>query len=252
VQSILGSDLIGMYLDGSLATGDFDEASDIDFVAITAGEISEQVFAALAAMHERINGLEQRMAAELEGSYVSQQTARRYAAGARRYAAGALLMYPNIERGRGERLKLVEHGVTWNIHRYLLREKGIVLVGPNPKTLIDPVTREDLRLAMHEILKVWAVNLLQHPDQIQHRGYQSYIVLSLCRILYTLAEAAVTSKAAALRWALDTLSNEWHPLIEDAWVGRSQGWGAPDADMLRRTLDFIRYTLAVEKALGAK
>ncbi|MBE0696115.1 MAG: nucleotidyltransferase domain-containing protein, partial [Anaerolineaceae bacterium] len=85
VQAILGADLIGMYLDGSLATGDFDEDSDIDFVAITRGEISAEVFAALAAMHERIMGLDARLAVELEGSYIAQGTARRYTGGAAMY-----------------------------------------------------------------------------------------------------------------------------------------------------------------------
>jgi predicted nucleotidyltransferase len=54
VQSILGNHFIGMYLDGSLASGDFDQDSDVDFVVVTNDEISGDLFSALQAMHERI------------------------------------------------------------------------------------------------------------------------------------------------------------------------------------------------------
>src|SRR5687768_17114395 len=54
VGSILGSHLIGMYLDGSLANGDFDQDSDIDFVAVTDEDISGDLFLALQAVHERL------------------------------------------------------------------------------------------------------------------------------------------------------------------------------------------------------
>ena len=43
-RAILGEGLVGLYLYGSLATGDFDrESSDIDFVAATAGELARRV-----------------------------------------------------------------------------------------------------------------------------------------------------------------------------------------------------------------
>jgi len=54
VQAILGSHFVGLYLDGSLTSGDFDQDSDIDLVVVTDDEISDDLFAALQAMHERI------------------------------------------------------------------------------------------------------------------------------------------------------------------------------------------------------
>ena len=58
VQAILGKHLIGMYLDGSLASGDFDQESDIDFVVVTDDEISGDLFSALEAMHERVAAID--------------------------------------------------------------------------------------------------------------------------------------------------------------------------------------------------
>ncbi|MDO9303588.1 MAG: nucleotidyltransferase domain-containing protein [Anaerolineales bacterium] len=50
VQGILGSHFVGMYLDGSLANGDFDQDSDIDFIVVVDDEVSEDFFSALYAM----------------------------------------------------------------------------------------------------------------------------------------------------------------------------------------------------------
>ena len=43
VQTALGNHFIGMYLYGSLTSGDFDSASDIDVVVVTSDNISEPV-----------------------------------------------------------------------------------------------------------------------------------------------------------------------------------------------------------------
>ena len=130
VQTILGSHLVGLYLDGSLASGDFDQDSDIDFVVVTDDEISGDLFSALQAMHERIATIDSWYAIQLEGSYISQRALRRY--------DPAHALHPNIERGRGERLKMIRHDETWDIRRYVLRERGITLTGPAPQDLIDP------------------------------------------------------------------------------------------------------------------
>jgi predicted nucleotidyltransferase len=42
VRTILGSHFIGMYLEGSLTSDDFDQASDIDFVVVTEPETSQR------------------------------------------------------------------------------------------------------------------------------------------------------------------------------------------------------------------
>ena len=54
-REVLGPDLIGFYLDGSLALGDFDRAtSDVDFIAAIARPLSPPAFAVLADMHRQL------------------------------------------------------------------------------------------------------------------------------------------------------------------------------------------------------
>lgn len=235
VQSVLGSHFTGMYVEGSLTSGDFDRDSDIDFVAVTDQEITENFFSALQAIHERIAKMDSWYAIQLEGSYISAQVLRRH--------DPALTLHLNIERGKGERLKWAVHDETWNIHRFILRERGITLIGPDPKKLIDPVSPNGLRRAMLPALQVRATQILNHPDVIKGRGYQSYIVLSLCRILYTLQFGDVVSKPKAAQWAKQTLDEKWIGLIDRAWVGRQQPQLAAEPGDILQTLDFIRFAL---------
>jgi len=235
VMSILGSHFIGMYLDGSLTGADFDQDSDIDFVVVTNEDISGDLFLALQEMHDRIATIDSPFAVQLEGSYISQQGLRRF--------DPEHALHPNIERGNGERLKMVYHDNWWIIHRYILRERGITIVGPAPQTLIDPVSPNDLRQAMLSLLHGWATQILNNPNKINSRGYQSYVVLSLCRILYTLQLGDVVSKPVAAQWAKETLGDPWVSLIERAWIGRHHPEASAELEDINGTLDFIRFTL---------
>ena len=78
-RAILGDNFVGMYLDGSLASGDFSyETSDIDFVVATAREVSAAQMAALVEMHGRIGQTDSKWAIELEGAYIPLPALRRY------------------------------------------------------------------------------------------------------------------------------------------------------------------------------
>lgn len=235
VQATLGSQFVGMYLEGSLTGDDFDRDSDVDFVVATDEPVSGEHFLALQALHDRIATLDSPWAIQLEGSYVPRLALRRY--------DPAHALHPNIERGLGERLKLAKHDASWVIHLSILRERGITLAGPAPNTLIDPVGPEQLRQAMLAVLRSWAAPLLANPARIQGRGYQSYIVLSLCRILYTLEHGTIASKRVAARWAQASLGPAWAYVIERAWEGRHDPGSAASQEDLSATLALIRFVL---------
>lgn len=240
VRAVLASHLVGAYLFGSLTTGDFDQDSDIDVLVVTDEDVSGGQFTALAAMHERIAHIDSPWAIQLEVAYLSQRALRRYD------PADATL--PRIERGPGEKLHRAPHESSWLVQRATLRTHGVPLIGPAPQTLIDPVSPGDLRGAMHSLLEGWIADLFGNPAQIDHWGYQSYIVLSLCRILYTLHTGEVASKPAASRWAWDALDARWHTLIEHAWVGRSSPSEPPPLGEVAATLEFAHYCL--ERSTG--
>jgi len=236
VQKILGAQFVGMYLYGSLSSGDFDPgASDIDFLIVTADQVSSEIFSALQAMHARVGATDSKWAAELEGSYIPLSALRRY--------DPADDVYPHIDRG-GANLRVEPHGSDWVIQRHILREKGIVLAGPPLKDLIDPVSPNTLRRATIKSLHQWWAPMLNDLTKLQRsRGYQSYAVLTMCRMSYTVQHGVVVSKPTAARWAQETLDVRWSPLIERAWVGRRNPGLNAEAGDVKETLEFIRYTL---------
>jgi hypothetical protein len=235
VQGILGGHLVGMYLEGSLANGDFDRDSDIDFVVVTDQEFDDNTFSALQMMHERINLLDTYWSTNLEGSYVSKHAVRQH--------DPEHTKFPNIERGFGERLKMAHHDETWNIHRSILRKCGITILGPAPITLIDPLSPDQLRQAMLPALHNWATQILNNPDEIAHQGYQSYTVLSLCRIMYTLEFGDIVSKRKAATWVKETQGEVWNELIDRAWTGRHHPQLPASTEDVNQTLGLIRYAL---------
>jgi len=237
MAALLGDALVGVYLDGSLALGDFDEHSDIDFVAVTRRRISQQTFLRLYAMHRELALLDSPWALQHEGSYLTLRELRRY--------DPARASHPNIERGAGEALKWATHDATWNVHRHILRTRGIVVAGPPPAELVEPIDFDELRTHMRRCMRDWPGVIVRYPNQrIESRGYQSYIVLTLCRMLCTIETGEIRSKRAATQWATNALGAQWTAIVEWAWSGRSH----PDAPT--STEDESRVRAFIEMALA--
>ena len=230
VQAIIGNHFVGMYLYGSLATGDFDsQRSDIDFVVVTTNDLPNEMIQDLEAMHSRIAASGSKWATKLEGSYIPQDALRRH--------DPADAPCPCVNEGHFYMARL---GSDWVIQRHILREQGVVVTGPAPQTLIDPVQPNDLRRAVLGFLHEWWSPMLHEPDPRLHSGeYQAYAVLTMCRALYTLQYETVVLKTVAARWAQETLGERWAALIEGAlaWPHDVQ------SDNVNETLDFIRHTL---------
>jgi len=230
VQTIIGNHFVGMYLYGSLATGDFDShRSDIDFVVVTTNDLPSEMIQDLEAMHSRLAASDSKWATKLEGSYIPQDALRRH--------DPADAPCPCVNEGNFYMARL---GSDWVIQRHILREQGVVVKGPAPQTLIDPVQPNDLRRAVLGFLHEWWSPMLHEPDPRLHSGeYQAYAVLTMCRALYTLQYGTVVLKSVAAQWAQETLGERWAVLIERAlaWPHDAQ------LDNMNETLDFIRYTL---------
>jgi hypothetical protein len=236
VQAELGDRFAGLYLYGSLASGDFDpQCSDIDFVVATVDVLADETVVALEALHARIADSGLKWAAKLEGAYVPLPALRRHD------PSGPPC--PCVNEGR---FYLAALGSDWVIQRYTLREQGVAVAGQDPRSLIDPVEPDDLRQAVMGFLREWWAPMLQDPDPRLHDGeYQAYAVLTMCRALYTLQYGAVVSKTAAARWAQEALGQPWEGLIERALAWRRDALpdGGGDVLCMDETLGFIRCVL---------
>jgi hypothetical protein len=213
-QALLGAELIGMYLYGSLALGDFDPAaSDIDLVIVTHADLAPAVIAALRDMHA---GFEQ------SGSPWSDRIEVVYAArDALRIFPPADHAYPQVEKGRALFVEPLEMG--WIFQCWTLREHGVTLAGPPPHDLIPPLDPDDMRRAAAPIAVMWQRAARDDPswlEWLRERQNAAFVVLTLCRLLYTLDLGAVASKPAAARWAQQALGERWFALIERALAGQ--------------------------------
>jgi len=234
-RSALGSEFIGMYVGGSLALGAFDRSSDVDVVIATSSDVRQR-FASLAVVHRRLAREPAWWATELECIYMPQVGFHRF--------DRARTTHVKLDRGPGEALKVDTMDESWIVHCYVLRTRGIIWDGPDPTALIDDVSREDLQAAMLALLAGWASELLRQPGHLRAPGYQSYAVLSLCRILHTLEEGAIVSKASAAEWAATKMPAEWHGLIARAVADRLRDRVHASDAAVSETLRLIKYARA--------
>ena len=229
VQDVLGIEFLGMYLYGSLASGDFNtERSDIDFVVTTANELSPETVSRLAVMHHRIYASGLKWAKKLEGAYITKNALRSHNAND--------IARPCLNEGKFYQERL---GSDWVIQRHILREQGVAVAGPDLKELIYLVRPDDLRQAVKGILQEWWAPMLNDPAWIKDSEYQVFAVLTMCRALHTIKFGEIVSKRAAAAWAQDA-HGQWNSLIKAALA-----WWccAGEFDHLSEVLEFIKFTV---------
>jgi hypothetical protein len=235
---VLGRAFVGAYLQGSFAVGDFDRYSDVDFVIVVADELSDAQVDALQALHQRIYGLPSEWAQHLEGSYFPAAILRN------RSQSGEPLWY--LDHG-SQSLIRSDHCNTLVV-RWVVRERGVILAGPNPATLLDPIPVDALRQEIRATIRTWGQQILDDPAQYANRFYQGFIVLNYCRMLHDLIKGRLDSKRAGAEWAKATLDPAWSTLIDRAWDGRRNPAAAvrepADGAAFSSTLQFVKLVMA--------
>jgi predicted nucleotidyltransferase len=232
VKEILKDQFFGMYLYGSLSSGDFNpETSDVDFLVVTEEILSEDLIAQLDAMHQRTWATSLKRAGKLEGAYIYKELIRRHDPNG--------LPCPTINEGK---FYLDRPGSDWVIQRHIVREYGVILEGPHPKTFIDPVTPVDIRSCVMGVLHEWWFPMLEDPSWLRDKedGDRAFGVITMCRVMHALETGTIVSKPKAIQWARTKLDSHWNQLIDNA-IAASEHQQEVTLD---ETLDFIRYTKA--------
>ena len=237
VRERLGANYVGAYLQGSLAIGDFDDASDVDFLIVVERDVPAETIERLQDFHRALFEHQSYWSRHLEGSYVPR---------------AALADLPPPRR----KLLYLDHGSTTfersDHDHYLavlwtLRERGVVLDGPEPDTLIPPIPPDALRNEVRTTMTEWAAEIFGDPTKMSLWWYQAFAVLSYCRMAETLATGEVYSKRHAAEWATRVMDPRWHGLIDRAQRRRLQPaverMSPADPRVLAETRSFIRYVL---------
>jgi Domain of unknown function (DUF4111) len=235
VKRLLGKKIVGLYLSGSLAYGDFvPERSDIDLQAVVLNPLTEDELRSVEQLHRSIEGRTPQWANRIECSYVPLELMREMTPPATpRPWWGFGTFYPEAPAGN-----------EWIINHYLLSKHGIALAGPCFTELVPPIDIDCVRRASaKDLFQEWLPKI-NDAEWLSNSHYQSYLVLNLCRILHTVIHGQPGSKKVAAQWVKATYP-QWAGVIEEAgrWAyGDTMSRQAEAVEFLWFTVDRVKET----------
>jgi hypothetical protein len=238
----LGDKLVGLYLYGSLVTGDFDHVhSDMDLLAVTDGDLTEGMFGRLDALHAAFVANHPDWKDRVEIAYLSQQALKTF----RTQASPLAVISP------GEPFHFKEAGKDWLINWWVVRRQGVALYGPPAQDVIDIITDAEFQTTVREQVGEWRT----YVYEMSRRKSQAYAILTMCRALHAYVKGEQVSKREAADWAAGYFP-EWEPLIHNAWSWRiaPSDEGVDHAATFAETVRFVHFAgdyMALEAPLGA-
>jgi predicted nucleotidyltransferase len=202
VEKILRSNLVGVYIYGSLTQGTFDPArSDVDCLVVVHRDLTQAQVRQLRAWLAR---------AARTNSWIPrvQMQLLRRAWLLRPDARGYLYQFGKLRRSGSDGNPIVWMNVL---------ATGVTLAGPAAETFLPPITGDMFFDALVREVGYLRAEITDPASEWRGRTfYRAYAVLTLCRILYSYRKGGVVSKPRAARWALRTLPTKWHSLIREA------------------------------------
>jgi predicted nucleotidyltransferase len=245
LRDVLGGNFVGLYLLGSLAIGDFDLTSDVDFVIVTRRELSPDEVGLVQSAHTELVTRDTRWVKHLEYSVfpipkLSEKSSPYSPQGRDDSEARQLWYFMNgssiVERS--------DHDNTL-VTRWTLRYKSKAVLGPEPETFAPEVAANELRQEIKSSMLGWE-HLFTPASPLNNRFHQVFFVLNNCRALQDLHEGRITSKREGANWAKQHLDPRWHALIDYCWQERqdtSIHVSQPaDPQAFTQTVAFIEHT----------
>jgi predicted nucleotidyltransferase len=226
ISAALGGDLLGLYVHGSYACGDFDpDRSDLDLLAVLATDPTTGTLAVLRRMHRQIATENAAWADRIEVQYVSSAALSDFRTDPR----------PMLRISPGEPLHMGSATGHYLLTWYAARTRGLALRGPAPDAVIPAIGADEFRAAVVEHAIQWPEWVLDHHTV----GAQAYAVLTLCRALVSVSQGRDFSKRQAARYGSENLPR-WADLIRwaEAWWYHGGSDSAPGR--LPEVIRFVR------------
>lgn len=255
VKGRLQENFVGLYPLGSLAIGDFDLTSDVDFVIVTNEDLSRTQVERISAGHLEVMASGIRWAKRLEYSFFPKDKLRNLSSPY--HADGSPDTSParelwKFDNGASE-IRRTGHDNTL-VTRWTLRNKSPVVAGPEPSSFAPDILPAQLRKEIQTSMLGWEQRAIHNAAEFDNRFHQVFMVLNNCRALQDLHEGRVTSKREGVAWAKQHLDSKWFPLIDFCWRER-QDTGIhvsqpADPEAFRQTLAFIDYTTRLAEGVS--
>jgi len=203
LPEILGRNLVGIYLYGSVTNTSFNpKRSDVDCLVVTQRDLTNAQFGKLKHW--------------LEGSVKTNLWTSRLQ---------MLFVIKSKLLTMNARASLYQFGVLkrtgWDGNPIVWLDylrSGKILLGPSPQTFLPEITREIFLDALKRELNYLREEISENPES-EWRDvpmYRAYAVVTVCRILYSLNKNDIASKPTAAKWALKNLPKRWHGIIGQA------------------------------------
>jgi len=232
VMNILSDNLSGIFLTGSLSYGDFNEGtSDIDLTVILNNPASSNELGLIKELHIQLEKDFEKWAKRLECTYTP--------------IAMLMNILPPLEPRpwycgfESFLYQEAPYGNEWIINNYLLYHYSIPLFGPDFKELMGPIRIEEVQKACIRDLFVEWEPKISDSDYLNDSHNQSYLILNICRILYTVFRQTTGSKRVSATWVKQAYGSSWKNLIELA-----ENWQyGKEMNEQEKTIEFIRFAI---------
>ena len=226
---ILGGNLTGVYLYGSLTQNAFDPArSDVDCVVVTAGELSDEQFKELGEWLAKLEK-ENSWAARLQMQFLLRDE--------------VLVMNSKAclyQFGQFNRCGSDGNPIIW----MNILETGLTLTGEPPSAFVPEITREIFREALTRETGYLREEIEKPNSEWRDvPKYRAYAVLTLCRVLYSHATGKIASKPEAAAFAADQLPEELRKIVEAALSADAEHWGNIPLNGIEQFIDFTENKL---------
>ena len=196
--------IIGIYLFGSLVYGGFNEkTSDIDLVVITKTFLNSTEMENIKEIHEKLNNNIWSKRYEVSYTPIEMFKSKNIPILPRPYY-NELLYYE------------ATYGNEWLINNYLLYNHSKTIYGPEFKTLIEYSIgmEEIIQSCIKDFYKEWLPKTTE-DEWFKNSHYQSYIVLNICRIIFTIYNSKLENKQNSAKWVKEK-HFKWKKLIDEA------------------------------------
>ncbi len=205
--SVLKSNLVGIYVHGSIALGCFNwNKSDIDYIVVVNEPLSQKVKMRLMDITLQLDAIAPLKG--LEMSVVLKETCLNFI-----YPTSFELHYSNMHKEwylkdpveYCEKMNGLDEDLA--AHFTIINQYGVVLYGPLIEEVFGKVPKEDYVKSIKADVKNAKIHILKNPV---------YIILNLCRVAAYLRDEVILSKEQGGHWGIANLKDCYEGIITKA------------------------------------
>jgi predicted nucleotidyltransferase len=230
----LKKNIVGIYLSGSLTYGGFNEkSSDIDIVVITKKMIVGNELEKIKNIHDTLKEIDKKWSNRFEASYTPLEMLKEKES-------------PKMPRPYYNETFYNEatYGNEWLINNYLLCNYGKIIYGPKFSKLIkESITIKDIQQSCTNDFFIEWKPKINDKEYFRNSHNQAYIVVNICRIIYTIINGETANKPKSTKWVKERYE-KWEKLITEA-----EEWDySKIMNKENETKEFIKYFEEIIKA----